>query len=213
MPAGGHDVDSCHDASVVRFILPVKALGMSKSRLQLPHRQDLVIAMMRDTLVAVMEADLGETVLVSPDQRVRQIADEYRVGFLAHHGDLNTAIAASQSTGTCVVVLPDLPCLRPPDLASVVGNEWGFVPDAAGNGSTMAVGKGFRPRFGPDSARLFEADGMPRLVAEPSARLDVDTVSDLRLAQALGVGRHTQKWLVDHMGEGRLTSLWAGLHL
>lgn len=177
---------------VVRFILPMKELRRAKSRLQVPKREALIEAMLRDTLEAVLAADAGPVILVSPDQRVAGLADEYPVGYVAHDGSLNEAISVALTADRCAVVLPDLPALRPADVRRLAGAESGFVPDAAGTGTTMAIAGRLNPVFGRGSARSFAAQGLPLLQARDSARCDVDDAKGLSRAVALGVGRHTR---------------------
>ncbi len=188
----------------MRFILPIKALGHGKSRLQVPARRALVEAMLLDTLEAVLEADAGPVVLVSPDSRVAQIAHEYAVGLLPHGGSLNEAIAAASVPGVCAAVLPDLPALRADDVRALAQAGRGFVPDAAGTGTTMAIAEGLVPLFGRGSARRFETHGLPRLPAAPTARCDVDDESALAAAVSLGVGLHTGA-VLNAKGPGHVT--------
>lgn len=181
----------CHDAVVVRFILPVKDLRFAKSRLHMPNRAGIVTAMLLDTLEAVLAAKAGLVVLVSPDPAVAAIAQRYAVEFLSHNGSLNEAIAAAVTDDRCAGVLPDVPALRPDDVRLLVQADRGFVPDAAGTGTTMVIAERLVPVFGTGSAQAFESLGLPRLPAAPTARCDVDDAQGLAAATALGLGRHT----------------------
>jgi 2-phospho-L-lactate guanylyltransferase len=192
---------------VVRFILPIKELRRGKTRLHVPHRPALVEAMLLDTLEAVLDADAGPVVLVSPDPRVAQIADEYAVALVTRGGALNEAVSAALGPGRCAAVLPDLPALRADDIRSLVNAERGFVPDAAGTGTTMAIAENLLPVFGPGSARAFESQGLTRLAAAPTARCDVDDTKALSMAVMLGLGRHT-KTVLNHEGPAHTT--WTG---
>lgn len=185
----------CHDDVVVRFILPVKDLALAKTRLDVSDRQAVVKAMLLDTIETVVGAALGPVVLVSPDPAVAAIAVEYGLHFVKHDGGLNEAITSAVTTGICAAILPDLPALRGDDVTRLVGQGSGFVPDAAGTGTTMAIADPLVPLFGPGSAAAFEKHGLPRLAMAPTGRCDVDDASSLARALDLGVGEHTRRAL------------------
>jgi 2-phospho-L-lactate guanylyltransferase len=179
----------------MQWILPVKDVSRGKSRLHVPGvpRDELLLAMLRDTLEAVLGSATGDVCVVSPDARVQALANECGVPYLGHDGGLNLAIAAACRTdGVNAALLPDLPCVRAEELSAVIArNHRGFVPDATGRGTTLAFDRGLVPRFGAGSAEAFRAAGLPRIDGGPGLRRDVDTAADLRAAQALGLGRHT----------------------
>lgn len=118
---------------------------------------------------------------------------------------LNSAIAAGMTAidadTPLLVVLGDLPALRSGDVEQVLAQaadvERGIVNDHLGTGTTMVTSRraDFTPQFGPDSAARFRNDGFVQLQAPLSARLDVDTPSDLDRAIDLGVGSATHQWL------------------
>lgn len=183
---------------MVRFILPVKDLRRSKSRLQVVDRVELVTAMLLDTVAAILTADAGPVVVVSPDERVRSALSGLAVSFLHSDAPLNDAISAALVPGTCAAVLPDLPALTAEDVAALIAARRGHVPDAAGTGTSMAIADDLQPAFGPDSAAAFTSLGLPPVLTGPGARCDVDDLDDLDAAIALGVGRNTQRWLEQH---------------
>ena len=96
-----------------------------------------------------------------------------------------------------VAVTADLPALRPAELAQAllsIGHRPAFVRDLAGTGTTLyaAAPHHFKPCFGPDSARAHASSGAVEIAQTcASLRQDVDTLSDLRAATALGLGSHT----------------------
>lgn len=185
---------------MVLWVLPVKDLTLGKTRLEVPGvaREDLIVAMLCDTVEAVLGSETGPVVLVSPDERVEQLAAQYSVKFLFHAGDLNAAIAAAVS-GVSAALLPDLPAVRAEDLRAVVlQHARGFVPDAAGTGTTCAFDRDLQPHFGPGSAGAHAAAGLPLIEAHAGLRRDVDTAADLAQARQLGLGRHTAALLVAH---------------
>jgi 2-phospho-L-lactate guanylyltransferase len=179
----------------VRWILPVKAVSRGKTRLAVPDvpRSALLLAMFEDTLVAVLATGIGDVVVVTPDDQVARIARRHGAEVMAHAGSLNEAVAAACSPRVlCAAVLPDLPAVRADELAAVVSHHArGFVPDAKGTGTTLAMATGLVPRFGPGSAHAYAAAGLPRLAAGPGLRQDVDTAEDLTAAHVLGLGAHS----------------------
>ncbi len=94
----------------------------------------------------------------------------------------------------------DLPAVRPEELAAALSAAArlgaAFVPDAAGTGTTLyaaAPGTEFRPQFGVGSRAAHLATGAREVGAGLTGlRRDVDTVDDLRLAEAIGLGPRTR---------------------
>ncbi|QSB17432.1 2-phospho-L-lactate guanylyltransferase [Natronosporangium hydrolyticum] len=202
-------------------VIPVKRLAQAKSRLRgatgpVPH-EHLVLALAQDTVRAARACPLVAEVLVVTD-------DPVAAGALTELGarvvpdlpdaGLNPAIsyAASQvSRDRPVAALTaDLPALRPTELAAALratgelAGGRGFVPDAAGTGTTLLAwspdrraglepAAGLDPRFGPGSAARHTASGAHRLTGGwPSLRRDVDTAHDLAEAARLGLGPATR---------------------
>lgn len=196
----------------MRFILPVKGLGLGKTRLLVPAsvRSALVTAMLRDCLFAVRASGLGPAVVVSPDPAVHALADAAGAEVLDHAGDLNEAISAAAAAPTrnrYAALLPDLPALRAEELLRVISEHAaGFVPDAAGTGTTLLFGERLRPRFGPGSADKHAEAGYPP-VHLPFCGLtaDIDTWDDLLRARGLQMGPHTAHVLdsMDHAEHSR----------
>jgi 2-phospho-L-lactate guanylyltransferase len=99
-----------------------------------------------------------------------------------------------------VALCADLPALRTDELTLALEvaatRATAFVPDAAGDGTTMfaaATRDGFTPRFGAGSREAHRLGGAHEIVEVdlPTLRRDVDTPDDLRDAMGLGVGEHT----------------------
>lgn len=193
---------------MVRFILPVKRLSLGKTRLLIPaaHRSALIAAMLQDCLIAVRDTGLGPAVVVSPDPAVQALADAAGADVLDHPGTLNEAVAAAATPHRCAALLPDLPALRAEELVAVLSDHMdGFVPDAAGTGTTMLFGTHLQPRFGPGSATSHATAGY-RAVHLPFCGLtaDVDTWEDLLRVGELGVGRYTAQ-VLDSLEPARRT--------
>lgn len=195
-------------ASDFVLLVPVKTTADAKTRLGLAadRRLRLRHAFAQDAIAAARHCRRVEVHVVGDGAGLDApvVPDE-------GGGDLNEALrraaarVARPDVGTAVL-LADLPCLVPDDLAAALraAKEVGgrcFVPDAEGTGTTLllaAPGTELDPHFGADSARRHLASGARRLeLPLPSLRRDVDTLGDLEAAQALGVGPHTAAALED----------------
>jgi 2-phospho-L-lactate guanylyltransferase len=193
-------------------LIPLKPLHTAKSRLLLPAeiRQALVQAMALDVMEAVLGCpDVRELVLVSRDPRWEALSDHPRISVLCDcprdsmNGALRRGAAACRREwpGTGIAALTgDLPALSPADLAAALAQASlfgsSFVPDAAGEGTTLLAApcaSRFNPLYGPGSRLRHWHAGAKELEVPPGSglRQDVDTLDDLALAQAIGVRRHT----------------------
>jgi 2-phospho-L-lactate guanylyltransferase len=189
-------------------VVPVKRLESAKTRLRgavpgVAHDR-LVLAVVQDTVAAALACrDVADLLVVTSDPAVaravgdlgaRAVPDEPDAGLnpaLAHGGRL-------AGGGPVVALAGDLPALRPAELSaalSATGGRRGFVPDAAGTGTTLLAsptGTGLDPRFGPGSARAHAGSGARTLTGPwPSLRRDVDTGPDLAAAATIGLGTRT----------------------
>jgi len=202
------------------LVVPVKVLAQAKSRLTGladERRSRLALAMAADTIEAASRADAVAAVLVvTDDSEVAEtaislgaivLADEPAAGLneALRHG---AAYARDRWPDRGVAGLAaDLPALRPEELTmaltAAASLRVAFVADAAGTGTTLYAavpGAPFRPRFGGLSGRRHLADGAAKIAAgwQPSGlRRDVDTIDDLRLAAASGLGARTQTVALD----------------
>ena len=192
-------------------VVPVKRLAVAKSRLAAygdGARRELALAFARDVVTAALACPVVSHVLVVTDDAraasalralgARIAPDDPDDGLnpaLVHGADL---LRAGSPLLGIVTLSSDLPALRPADLGAVLGavpaGARGFVPDAAGHGTTLlaaAAPADLAPEFGPASAARHLASGARLLDAPPGLRRDVDTPQDLREALELGVGPHT----------------------
>lgn len=201
-------------------VIPMKGLCSAKSRLSLASsdlRQELALAMLLDTVEAVLACEVIDAVtVVSNDAVVRR--EVHAVGACVADdrgsGDVNVAVQRAMSD-LCtrqnrVIILGALPSLRPADLAEVLGRAEHaasmFVADACGTGTTMLTQAGSQhaiPRFGAGSARLHRMAGALPVTAAASVRRDVDTDDDLADAVLLGVGRRTSQTIKGRLGSQR----------
>jgi len=176
--------------------------------------------MVADTIAAAIRADVVAVVLlVTDDPEVAEAAAGLGAVVLSDEpaAGLNEALrhGAAYSRGQwpdrgVAGLAADLPALRPEELTTALTAtarlRVAFVPDAAGTGTTLyAVSPGapFRPRFGRSSRRQHLADGTAEVAAGrqlAGLRRDVDTVDDLRLAAAIGVGPRTRAVLAADAG-------------
>jgi 2-phospho-L-lactate guanylyltransferase len=198
-------------------VVPVKRLGAAKSRLRGAvddaRHEDLALAMLRDTVAAVIAcAEVADVLVVTDDPVVTAsaLALGARAVPDAPAAGLNAAVAfgadvAAGSHRWRAVLAGDLPGLHPGDLAEALraartGGRH-FLRDAAGSGTvllTAAPGVPLGPLFGVNSAAAHASSGARELTGPwPALRHDVDTPTDLTQAQAMGVGRHTAALLAD----------------
>jgi 2-phospho-L-lactate/phosphoenolpyruvate guanylyltransferase len=202
-------------------LVPVKPPAQGKSRLDLTDevRRELAAAFALDTVAACLAATHVAQVLVATD-------DAWFASDLGALGavtipdgvamDLNGTLRQSAAEArrrwpelTPVALTADLPCLQPGDLDAVLGllepGEPAYVPDLEGLGTTLycAPYERFDPRFGIGSALAHEATGA-RPYADAPARLrrDVDDLTDLEAALALGVGPRTRERAASLVGDG-----------
>jgi 2-phospho-L-lactate guanylyltransferase len=191
-------------------IVPVGTLIGAKSRLgavlDAEERLELTILLARRTIAAAIAADgIAETIVVTPDDAVRDLASGLGARPLRQRdGGLNRGIdvardEASAAGADAVLILPiDLPDVSPEAIEAVLAPLddprrplVAIVPDRHGRGTNallIAPPDAIDVCFGGDSraahvaaakaagARLVELDG-------PLA-LDVDTPDDLLLAEA-----------------------------
>ncbi|MDD4865777.1 MAG: 2-phospho-L-lactate guanylyltransferase [Mycobacterium sp.] len=200
----------------VALIIAVKRLAAAKTRLapvfSAPTRENVVLAMLVDTLTAATRVDaLGSITVVTPDEVAAAAAARLGADVLADptpggHGDpLNYAInaAAAAVTGSfpnLVVLQGDLPALQTQELAEAIAearrHRRSFVADrlATGTSTLCAFGTALDPQFGPDSCVRHRRSGAIELTgAWPGLRCDVDTPADLAAAHRLGIGAATAR--------------------
>jgi 2-phospho-L-lactate guanylyltransferase len=203
-----------HRSAGWSLVVPVKVLARAKSRLtglDARGRAALALAMAADTVAAAVACPAVRRVIVVTDDAAARaelaglgatiISDDPAAG-------LNAALAFGAGYAQArwprrgrAGLAADLPALSPSELARALaaadGARQAFVPDAAGTGTTLYTagpGEPFCPRFGPASRAAHKADGATELNIGgiPGLRRDVDTVSDLKLAAAIGLGAHTK---------------------
>ncbi|SMH35430.1 2-phospho-L-lactate guanylyltransferase [Rathayibacter oskolensis] len=190
-------------------VVVFKGRGSSKTRLALSARAALAEAFLLDTLAAVRESEeVATLVLVTSDAEAaaRAVAADPLLVVLADPGALNAAVSAgiahallARPDSPVVALTGDLPALSSGDLdgaLAVAGPLPAVVPDRAGTGTTALLVDAqtvLPPAFGPDSFARHRAAGcsVVELPRHSTLRLDVDTVDDLREAQAVGVGAST----------------------
>lgn len=200
-------------------VVPVKRLGVAKSRLRLSlaraDQESLVLAMALDTVTAVLACPAVQQVVVVTDDALAgaaaascgaHVVPDAPAGGLNLAVEYGAVVARRLAPGCGTAALGgDLPALRVADLtealAAAAAAGRAFVADAAGCGTTLlaaAPDRALAPAYGPDSAAAHAASGAVALVDSrggaqrwASLRQDVDTAEDLNAALALGVGRHT----------------------
>jgi 2-phospho-L-lactate guanylyltransferase len=179
------DADSGPALLTWSLVIPVKVLGLAKSRLtgltgQL--RSQLALAMAADTVAAAVSARGVATVLVvTDDPEVGAVAAGLGAVVLpdAPAAGLNQALAHGAAYSAArwpergrAGLAGDLPAVQPEEItaalaaAGALGSA--FVPDADGTGTTLyaaAPGVAFQPRFGVGSRAAHLAAGASELGA------------------------------------------------
>lgn len=189
-------------------VTPVKRLADAKTRLRggLGRHDQLVLAMVQDTVRAALACPIVHEVLVVTDDREVSAALG-RLGATVTPDVPDAGLNAAIAYGATLVragprawvaaMTADLPALRPEELAAALraaerAGGRAFVPDAGGTGTTLLAappGTALAPRFGSGSAASHAASGARRLDGDwPSVRRDVDTAADLADAEGLGLG-------------------------
>jgi len=176
---------------VTTVVVPFAGSG-GKSRLEVPRRRELSLAMLADVLAAA--APVGERIVATSDEAGIALARELGAETAADPGGgQGPAVAAALSTlavGPVLVVNADLPCAVPDDLRALAGAvpAGGLALVEALDGTTNALGLSapslFRPLYGRDSASRFRALDVDTVaVVIPNLVEDVDTLADLERLQ------------------------------
>lgn len=195
------------------IIVPIKDVTRAKTRLakNSSQRRQFAIAMARDTLCAVANADGVDGVLVVCEREVDAASIALPgVKAVARPGlDMNGAIGAGVEmvrkgrNSANVGALPgDLPYLKSSELEVVLDHATsvlrGVVGDRHGIGTTLLTaiaGVSLEPRYGPGSLTRHLEVGATQLdvPAHSGIRKDVDVESDLNPTRTLG--HHTRALL------------------
>jgi 2-phospho-L-lactate guanylyltransferase len=183
-------------------VIPIKGGPAAKSRLSDlddSARQIIADAMALDVVAAALRTpSVNRVVVVSNDSHIGWAVKEMGAELVPDPGQgLNEAIAASAFRGPWAALLGDLPAVTPAALDDALiaagAFEVGFVPDAAGTGTSLLVAATqVATFFGADSAARHSAAGYQRVDAVPEVvRRDVDDLVSLRAAAGLGLGERT----------------------
>jgi len=192
----------------VSAIVPQKQLGEAKSRLRgalAPgDRATLSLALLRHvcgTVAAVVGVD--RVTVVTPDPGIRQYLRGWGLGSVLDPGrDLNDALARVMASPVCegrdaLVVVADLPWLRPPDVVALLAasrrRSVVLAPSKDGAGTSallVPAGVRFTPAFGIGSRvahrRAAQASGLGVVeIVRPGTAFDLDTPEDLGGLSAL----------------------------
>jgi 2-phospho-L-lactate guanylyltransferase len=195
-------------------LVPIRGLETAKTRLggdlDAEERRDLVIDLLRRTLVATRDArGVAGTIVVTMDPAAAGLARDHRaVGLVERAPGLNGAIIAARSVAvargaSAVLVLPaDLPAISADAVdallgeaaraaASSAGGLVALVTDQHGSGTNALLVSPpalIDPMFGPASRDLHgtaaAGAGATFLELEGPLALDVDTTDDLVAAEA-----------------------------
>jgi 2-phospho-L-lactate guanylyltransferase len=202
------------DLSRTWALVPIRGLETAKTRLganlDAEERRDLVVDMLRRTLVATRDAELvAGTIVVTMDPEAAGLArDHHAVGLVEQAPGLNGAIAAARSVAiargaTAVLVLPaDLPAIDAGAIDAVIteararagdrsSGVVALVGDRHGSGTNallVSPSALIDPMFGPASRDRHRAAaagaGATFVELGGPLTLDVDTADDLVVAES-----------------------------
>jgi 2-phospho-L-lactate guanylyltransferase len=185
-------------------VIPVKPAVSAKSRLGLGP--ELARALALDTVAAVVAcAAVARVIVVTADSGFRPPGAEFVLEASPAGIDAAIRTGAALATGEpLAALLSDLPSLRSEDLAFALAlaahraphHPRAFVADRESTGTTLvtaAPGFPLLTAFGPGSASAHCALGLLQLElpADSTLTADVDTVTQLDRARALGLGPAT----------------------
>lgn len=195
-------------------LVPLRDPGVGKSRLAYrldrEQRRRLALAMTTDVLACLRASAVDEIVLVAAGPGAAHAARRLGVAHVqdapgTRHLDDSLATAAAGSTADVLVVMADLPKLRPSDVDRVLASTADVVVVPSRDGGTggllQRAGAPLRFAFGPGSAERHLAAGRrsgrrTRLLRSPGFAHDVDTWDDLAaLDRASHVGANTARLL------------------
>lgn len=201
-----------NDSPTWTAIIPIRSLTEGKSRLMTDgvRHGALVEAFACDVIEACVSCPaIGETIVVSPDPRVHDLAKQRGASAAAEPdlGGINEAIshtiADHSISALAIAILGDTPCLTADVLTAIVdqaaSQPVSFVSDASGTGTTIWCARDLpaTSHFGEHSRALHKNSGAVELgsgnvsATWARARRDVDTDVDLWDAQRIGVGTFT----------------------
>lgn len=190
-------------------VVPVKELPVAKTRLDVPHREALALAMACDVVRAAAGcAVVDGVVVVTNDLRAAAAVEPLGARVVADVSDAGLNPALSDGARYARALWPrhgvaalasDVPCVTPDDLADALREAAAYGTavhaDARGDGTTLLTaspGVALDPRYGAHSRHAHVAAGARQLTARASLARDVDTPADLEAAAALGVGPATR---------------------
>ena len=185
------------------IIVPVKKLGMAKSRLSpllsVAERKQFCLEMLKDVLTAIKRAKLiQKTVVTSKDKMVLQVAKDFdALSFRENKPGLNQAIAevinwCISSGASSTLILPaDIPSVTSVDLNRILTQKENsrivISPSRSGGGTNallLTPPNVIPTLYGPNSFRRHTKEALKRgtnihLLRSSRVALDIDTVEDL----------------------------------
>lgn len=200
-------------------IIPVKTLARGKSRLasvlSLEERMNLSIAMLKDMLECICSFPHADTVIVSSDPLVKDVAEEYRAMVVedTHEHGVNMAVALADGIARgydASVVLPhDLPLITAVDLvmlhesASHHARCIVITPSSRLDGTNVLLRRPpdvIRTHYDEDSYILHLREALAssakvKMLLSRRLMLDVDEPDDLNEVMASGYECNTTRYL------------------
>lgn len=203
---------------LVFAVIPVKTLLKSKTRLSIilnpKERQAFTLVMLEDVLGAVKCSMVCQTVVISSDPTVEELAKNFGVTHLAEKKQgLNQAIEQAtewciQNNADSVLVLPaDIPLIIPEDINQIVklGSErTSIVISPSQNGGTNALLQKppnlIHPCFGPNSFSKHKTEALHKRIPTRVCRskrvaTDIDSPNDLERLHKIKAQTVSHKFL------------------
>jgi len=207
---------------MVWAVVPVKDLENAKQRLasilDADQRRSMLCAMLEDVLTALIRAEcLAGVMLVTRDNDVREIAEDFRARVLVEHDNRGHTDAVTLAANTLaaekvprMLTIPaDLPLVTPEDITAIVSAHAGAPPavtlaparDKLGSNAMLCSPPNVLPfRFGENSfyphlQRARELGIEPRVIERPGFGLDIDTPDDLYAFAAQSSATHAYDYL------------------
>jgi 2-phospho-L-lactate guanylyltransferase len=213
-------------------IIPVKTLLKSKKRLSMvlnpQERQTLTLAMIEDVLKAIKCSVVCQTIVISSDPTVEELANNYGASYLKERKhELNEAVKQAiewciQNKADSVLILPaDIPLIKAEDINRIVElcpKGTSVVISPSQNGGTNALLQ--KPpdliptHFGPNSFSKHAIEALhrgilTRVYRSKRVATDIDSPKDLEKLLKIKAQTVSHKFLEQIRANARLKLLRA----
>ncbi len=202
-------------------LVPVKQTDQSKQRLAKVldpgEREGLVLAMLRDVLIAIREVNVFDGVLlVTRSQKAQMVARDFVSDvFMETPGsdhsravtEANSYLIERHHAKSSLAISADIPRVTAPDIHQVITNHnrISLAPNASGEGTNAILcspPNAITPQFGGSSLRRHVASAtaaglLPSVIHNENIAMDIDEPRDLERALADLPPSFTRSYLQD----------------